>query len=52
MSEMYPNKTAHTIVENLLVIKKDTGKVNKLQKYVVIFRHDATNTAKVYCMKL
>ena len=29
MSETYTNKTAHTIVDNLLVIKQDTGVVNK-----------------------
>ena len=39
------------IVESLLVIKQDTRVVNKRQKYVVIFRHDAFNTADVYCVK-
>ena len=51
MSETYPNKTAHSIVENLLVIKKYTRKVNKSQQYVVIFLHDYLNTAEVYCVK-
>ena len=49
--ETYTNKTAHTIVENLLVIKQDTRVANKRQQYVVIFRHDAFNMAEVYCMK-
>ena len=50
--EMYTNQTAHTIVENLLVIKQDTRVVNKRQQSVVIFRHDNFNMAEVYCMKL
>ena len=29
ISETYPNKTAHMIVENLLVIKQDTRVLNK-----------------------
>ena len=48
---MYPNKTAHTIVEILLMIKQDTMVENKRQQYVVIFHHDAFNTAEVYCVK-
>ena len=49
--EPYTNKTAHKIVENLLVIKQDTRVANKRQQYVVIFRHDAFNMAEVYCVK-
>ena len=51
MSETYPNKTAHTIFEHLLVIKQDTRQVNKRQQSVVIFLHDDFNTAEVYCVK-
>ena len=48
MSETYPKSTAHIIVENLPIIKQDTRVVNKCQQYVVIFHHDAFNTAEVY----
>ena len=51
MYQTYPNKTAHTIVENVPVIKQDTRKVNKHQRSVSIFCHDYFNTAEVYCMK-
>ena len=51
MSETYPNKTSHTIVENSLVIKQDTRVVNKRQQYAVIFFHDYFNTVDVYFMK-
>ena len=51
MSETYFNKTAHTIVENILIIKQDSRVVNKCQQSVVIFFHDAFNTAEVSCMK-
>ena len=51
MSEIYPNKTAHTIVDNLLVIKQDTRLVNRCQQSVVIFLPDDFNTSEVYCMK-
>ena len=52
MYETYPNKTVHTIVENLLFIKQDTRVVNKCHQSVVIFPHDAFNTAEVYCVKI
>ena len=51
MSETYPEKTAHVLVENLLVIKQDTRQGNKSQQSVVIFFHDDFNTAVVYCVK-
>ena len=51
ISETYPDKTADTIVENSLVIKQDSRKLNKRQQYVVIFCHDAFNTSEVYCVK-
>ena len=51
MSETYPNKTAHTIVVNSIVIKQDTRVVNKRQQSVFIFFHDAFITAEVYCVK-
>ena len=51
MSETYPNKTLHTIVEILLVIKQDTTVVNKRQQSIFIFRYDGFNASEVYCVK-
>ena len=47
MSETYPDKTAHTLVENLLVIKQDTRNVNKRHQSAIIFCHDAFNISEV-----
>ena len=47
ISEMYPNKTVHKIVENLLVIKQDTRNVNKRHQSAIIFCHDAFNISEV-----
>ena len=51
MSETYPNKTAYSIVENLLVIKQDTRLLNKCHQSIVIFLPDDFNTSEVFCVK-
>ena len=48
MSDTYVNKTAHTIVENPLVIKQNNRAEKKRQQSVGIFCHDAFNMAEVY----
>ena len=51
INEKYPNRTAQTRLENLLIIKEGTRLVNKKQQRVIFFCHDDFDSTEICCVR-
>ena len=49
--DKYPNATAKSCVDKLLVVKQETLTVNKKLQLVISFRHEDFEGTEVYCVK-
>ena len=48
ISDKYPNRVHHDVMEGLLVIRKEKKVVNRVEREVVVFRHDAFENVELH----
>ena len=47
----YPNRTAQSALDNLIVIQQEVKKVNKKEQRCIVFRHDVFDGIELHCVQ-
>ena len=51
IDEKYPNRTAKSKLDDLLVIRQEIKKVNKKEQRCIVFRHGLFDGVELYCVQ-